>query len=155
VKTIGAKSYSQLYFFAGLAALCYFIYFAYRGHNAAFIVYRLVIGFALLVSVLCFLEPNAVALAPFNHLLLYPFAVSVGVVDLLGPTLGPAILQWSVNPAIFREVYARIVTAELIARISAASLVWVLGQYHVLDYCYPFTWCVLIIHFVLFNVTVW
>ena len=155
VKTVGAKSYSQLYFFAGVAALFYFVYFAFRGHNAAFKVYRVVLGLSLLASVLYFLEPFTSPLAPFNVPLLYLFAVSVSVVDLVGPTLGPAILQWSVNPAIFREVYQRIVAAELLARISAAAMVWIVSQHQQLNFCYPISWLVLILHFVFFNITVW
>ena len=155
VKTVGAKSYSQLYFFAGVAALFYFVYFALRGHNSAFKVYRVVLGLSLLASVLYFLEPFSSPLAPFNVPLLYFFAVSVSVVDLIGPTLGPAILQWSVNPAIFREVYQRIVAAELLARISAAAMVWIVSQYQHLNFCYPISWLFLVLHFVLFNITVW
>ncbi len=155
VKTVGAKSYSQLYFFAGVAALFYFVYFAFRGHNAAFKVYRVVLGLSLLASVLYFLEPFSSPLAPFNVPLLYLFAVSVSVVDLIGPTLGPAILQWSVNPAIFREVYQRIVAAELLARISAAAMVWIVSQHQQLNFCYPISWLVLVLHFVFFNITVW
>jgi hypothetical protein len=154
VKTVGAKSYSQLYFFAGFAALFYFVYFAFRGHNAAFKVYRVVLGLSLLASVLYFLEPFSSPLAPFNVPLLYLFAVSVNVVDLVGPTLGPAILQWSVNPAIFREVYQRIVAAELLARISAAAMVWIVSQHQQLNFCYPISWLVLVLHFVFFNITV-
>lgn len=154
VKTVGGKSYSQLFFFASLASVIYYTYFAIRGEKEAFGVYKAVICLTLLASLLCFLEQFWIVLEPYNNALLYFFAVSVMVVDLIGTTLGPVILQLSVNPAIFREVYQKIVTAELLARISAASIVWLLSSNHWLTFCYPLGWVLLAIHMVLFNVTV-
>ncbi|HEY9715161.1 MAG TPA: hypothetical protein V6C72_16950 [Chroococcales cyanobacterium] len=153
VKSVGGKSYSQLFFYASLASVVYYIYFALRGDKEAFGVYKAVIGLALLASVLCFFEPHAGILQPYNIALLYFFAVSVIVVDLIGTTIGPVILQLSVNPAIFREVYQKIVTCELIARMTAAAVVWFLSSKHWLEACYPLGWLTVGIHFVLFNVT--
>ncbi|MBK9143089.1 MAG: hypothetical protein IPM23_11370 [Candidatus Melainabacteria bacterium] len=152
VKSAGAENYSRLFFFASLATLVYYIFFALRGDKQAFSVYKTVIWITLTVSVLCCLEPFWPPLEPFNIPLLYLFAVSVIVLDLIGTTVGPVVLQLSVNPAIFREVYQKIVTAELLARISAAGLIWLLSSYHLLTYWYPAGWVALMIHFALFNV---
>jgi len=157
VKVVGSKGYSQLFFFASLASLLYYIYFALRGHKdkEPYNVYRAVLIFTAIFSVGCFLEPYFDALKPYNELMLYLFVVSVMTVDLIGTTLGPMVLQTSVNPAIFRRVYQHIITQELLARISAASLVWILSQLHLLVYLYPFAWSMLIAHFILFDITVW
>lgn len=154
VKAVGGKNYSQLFFFASMASLVYYVYFAFRGDRQAYKVYKVVIGLVLLASILCFSEQYVPALEPYNKPFLYFFAVSVVVVDLIGTTLGPVILQLSVNPAIFREVYQKIVTAELLARISAAAVIWILSSNHWLVYWYPVGWITLIIHFALFNVTI-
>lgn len=154
VKAVGGKNYSQLFFFASLASMVYYFYFLAHGDRKAYGVYKIVIVLTLIASVLCFLEPFWPVLVPYNNLLLYFFAVSVVVVDLIGTTLGPVILQLSTNPAIFREVYQKIVTAELLARVSAAALIWVLSVNHWLVYWYPVGWITLIVHFFLFNVTI-
>ncbi|MBZ0185138.1 MAG: hypothetical protein K8F91_02725, partial [Candidatus Obscuribacterales bacterium] len=153
VKSAGAENYSRLFFFASLAALIYYIFFAIAGDKQAYSVYKAVIGLTLLASILCFLEPFWPPLEPYNIPLLYFFAVAVMVVDLIGTTVGPVVLQLSVNPAIFREVFQKIVTAELLARISAAGLIWVLSINHWLVFWYPIGWLTLVIHFVLFQVT--
>jgi hypothetical protein len=154
VKTVGGKSYSQLFFFASLASLIYYAYFAARGHKEAFGVYKAVIGLTFLASGLCFAESFMPALQPFDHQLLYFFAVAVIVVDLVGTTVGPVILQLTVNPALFRDVYQKIVTSELLARITAAGLVWILSTTHQLIWCFPIGWITLAIHLSLFSVTV-
>jgi hypothetical protein len=155
VKTVGGKSYSQLFFFASLASLIYYIYFAIRGEKEAFRIYKLVLGLALLVSVLCFLEPMMPVLTPFNTLLLYIFGVTVMVVDLIGTTLGPIVLQLTVNPAMFRDVYQKIVTSELVARVTAAGLIWLLSVNHWSTFYYPVAWITLLVHLFLFTVTIW
>jgi len=155
VKTVGGKSYSQLFFFASLASLIYYTYFAIRGDREAFGIYKAVLVLALITSILCCLERSWTVLEPFNQLLLYLFGVTVMVVDLIGTTLGPIILQLSVNPAIFREVYQKIVTSELLARISAAGLIWIFSVNHWLTLYYPVAWLTLVIHFVLFSITIW
>jgi hypothetical protein len=76
-------------------------------------------------------------------------------VDLVGTTLGPIVLQSSVNPAIFRQVYQNIITAELTARITAAVVVWLLSLAQQLVWIYPIAWSLLILHFVLFGITIW
>lgn len=154
VKVVGGKNYSQLFFFASLASVFYYFYFALLGDKKAFGVYKIVIGMTLIASILCFLEQRVPVLEPYNKPILYFFAISVVLVDLLGTTLGPVILQMSVNPAIFREVYQKIVTADLVARISAAALIWLLSVNHWLEYWYPFGWVALCVHFFLFNTTV-
>src|SRR5579883_473983 len=154
VKSVGGKNYSQLFFFASLASILYYIHFALRGDKEAYVVYKIVIALALIASIFCFLEPRWALLEPYNQASLYFFAVCVIVLDLIGTTLGPVILQLSVNPAIFKEVYQKIVTAELVARIAAAAFIWVLSINHWLVFWYPVGWLTLIIHFFLFNVTV-
>src|SRR5277367_1510954 len=57
VKTAGGKAYSQLFFFASLASLIYYIYFAIRGDKEAFGLYKVVLWIALIASFLCFNEP--------------------------------------------------------------------------------------------------
>lgn len=160
VKLVGSKGYSQLYFFASLSSLLYYIYYAFRGQKGkeAYRVYRFVLILSLIASVGCFLEPLApfhAALAPYNALLLYVFVIAVMTVDLVGTTLGPIVLQSSVNPAIFRRVYQSIVTTEVISRIAAALIVWLLSQGHLLAWLYPIAWALLMAHFILFGLTVW
>jgi hypothetical protein len=137
--------------------LAYYIYFSIRGHKGKepYNIYKAVLGVALIASIGCFLEPFSAALKPYNELLLYFFVVSVMTVDLIGTTLGPMVLQASVNPAIFRQVYQHIITQELIARIVAAALVWLLSQGHLLVFLYPVAWAMLIAHFILFDLTIW
>ncbi|MDZ4836241.1 MAG: hypothetical protein SGJ27_20880 [Candidatus Melainabacteria bacterium] len=154
VKVVGGKNYSQLFFFASLASVVYYFGFALLGDKKAFRVYKVVIVTTLIASILCFMEQRVSALEPYNKAILYFFAISVVLVDLLGTTLGPVILQMSVNPAIFREVYQKIVTADLVARISAAALIWFLSMNHWLEYWYPFGWAALSVHFFLFSTTV-
>jgi hypothetical protein len=157
VKNVGSKGYSQLFFFASLAALLYYLYFAFRGHKdkEPYNVYRGVLFLAFFASVGCFLEPQSPALHAWNELLLYCFVVSVMTVDLIGTTLGPIVLQSSVNPVIFRQVYQKIVAVELTARITASGVVWLLSQTHQMTLLYPFAWLLLAAHFYLFGVTVW
>lgn len=157
VKVVGSKGYSQLFFFASLCSLAYYLYFALRGHkqNEPYNVYRAVLIIAFLASFGCFLQPYWPALQPANALLLYFFVVSIMTVDLVGTTLGPIVLQSTVNPAIFRQVFQRIVAVELMARITAALIVWVLSTTHLLTLLYPIAWALLLVHFVLFGVTVW
>ena len=154
IKAVGGENYSQLFFVATLVSLSYYIYFAIRGDKKAYNVYEIVLGLSLIASILCFLEPFTSALTPYNHILLYFFAVSVVAVDLIGTSVGPVVLQLSVNPAIFRDVFQKIVTSELVARVTSAALVWVLSYYHLLEYCYPVAWVTLIAHFFLFKVLV-
>jgi len=154
VKAVGGKNYSQLFFFASLASVVYYFYFALLGDKKGYGVYKVVIGLTLVASILCFLEQYISALVPYNEAFLYFFAIAVVVVDLIGTTLGPVVLQLSVNPAIFREVYGKIVTAELVARITASGLIWVLSANHWLGYWYPVGWVCLVVHFFLFNVTI-
>lgn len=154
VKAVGGKNYSQLFFFASLASVVYYFYFALLGDKKAYGVYKVVIVLTLIASICCFLEQKIPFLEPYNKPILYVFAISVVLVDLLGTTLGPVILQMSVNPAIFREVYQKIVTADLVARVSAAGLIWILSVNHWLEFWYPFGWVSLCVHFFLFNVTV-
>ena len=154
VKVVGGKNYSPLFFFASLASVVYYFFFALVGDKKAFGVYKIVIALTLTASILCFSEQRLPALEPYNKAILYFFAISVVLVDLLGTTLGPVILQMSVNPAIFREVYQKIVTADLVARISAAGLIWFLSINHWLEFWYPFGWVALSVHFFLFNTTV-
>jgi hypothetical protein len=157
IKVVGSKSYSLLFFFASLCSLLYYIYFAIRGHKdkEPYNVYKAVLGVALVASISCFLEPHLAILTPLNGLLLTCFVVSVMTVDLIGSTLGPMVLQASVNPAIFRQVYQKVIGQELVARTIAAALVWLLSQVHLLVYLYPFAWSMLIAHFILFDITVW
>ena len=157
MKVVGSKGYSQLFFFASLCSLIYYLYFAFRGHkpNEPYQVYRAVLILALLASVACFFEPHVALLHERYDLLLYCFVVSVMTVDLVGTTLGPIVLQSSVNPAIFRQVYQNIITAELAARITAAVVVWLLSLAHQLVWIYPIAWSLLILHFVLFGITIW
>ena len=90
-----------------------------------------------------------------NNVLLYCFVVSVMTVDLVGTTLGPIVLQSSVSPAIFRQVYQHIITAELAARITAAVIVWFLSYVHQLKFIYPIAWFFLLMHFILIGITIW
>ncbi len=156
IKEVGSKGYSQLFFFASLSSLIYYTYFAVRGHTGKepYNAYKAVLVLALLASVGCFLVPYSTALKALNAPLLYAFVVSVMTVDLIGTTLGPMVLQASVNPAIFRRVFKTIISCELLARIAAAALVWILSQGHLLVYLYPFAWTMLTVHFILFGVTV-
>ncbi len=156
IKEVGSKGYSQLFFFASLSSLIYYAYFAVRGHTGKepYNAYKAVLVLALLASVGCFLVPYSTALKALNAPLLYAFVVSVMTVDLIGTTLGPMVLQASVNPAIFRRVFKTIISYELLARITAAALVWILSQGHLLVYLYPFAWAMLIAHFILFGITV-
>lgn len=157
VKTVGSKGYPQLFFFASLAALLYYLYFAFRGHKDSepYNVYRGVLFLAFAASLACFLEPFCAELRACDDLLLYFFVVSVMTVDLVGTTLGPIVLQSSVNPVIFRQVYQKIVAMELTARITASGVVWLLSQTHQLNWLYPLAWILLVAHFFLFGVTVW
>lgn len=157
VKVVGSKGYSQLFFFASLCSLIYYLYFAFRGHkpNEPYHVYRAVVFLAFLSSLACFFEPEVSFLHAANELLLYLFVVSVMTVDLIGTTLGPIVLQSSVSPAIFRQVYQNIITAELTARITAAIVVWLLSTAHQLAYVYPIAWILLLLHTIFFGVTVW
>lgn len=157
VKTVGSKGYPQLFFFASLAALSYYVYFAFRGHKNSepYNVYRGVLIVAFAASLACCLEPFSAQLRAYDQLLLYVFVVSVMTVDLIGTTLGPIVLQSSVNPVIFRQVYQKIVAMELIARITASGLVWLFSQTHQLTLVYPLAWILLVSHFVLFGVSVW
>lgn len=157
VKVVGSKSFPQLYFYASLLSLLYYIYFAMRGNKGKepYHVYRMALASAVIFSAGCFLEPFLPFLKPFNEPLLFLFVISVMTVDLIGTTVGPIVLQQSVNPAIFRQVYQTIVTAEGIARVASAALVWVLSQGHLLVYLYPIAWLMLSLHFTLFGVTVW
>ncbi len=157
VKVVGSKGYSQLFFFASLCSLAYYLYFAFRGHkpNEPYHVYRAVVFLAFLSSLACFFEPEVAFLHSANELLLYFFVVSVMTVDLVGTTLGPIVLQSSVSPAIFRQVYQNIITAELTARITAAIIVWFLSTAHQLAYVYPIAWVLLLLHTVSFGITVW
>lgn len=157
VKVVGSKSFPQLYFYASLLSLIYYIYFAMRGHKGQepYNVYRLALLLALITSAGCFAEPFCAFLQPFNEPLLFLFVVSVMTVDLIGTTVGPIVLQQSVNPAIFRQVYQTIVTSEGLARVAAAALVWLLSQGHLLACLYPIAWLMLILHFILFGVTIW
>ncbi|MGH9548918.1 MAG: hypothetical protein ACRD3W_06060, partial [Terriglobales bacterium] len=75
VKSVGGKGYSQLFFFATLAALCYYIYFATLGDKRAYVVYRAVIALTIASSLGCFLEPYCPLLQPYDHILLYLFAI--------------------------------------------------------------------------------
>lgn len=154
VKAVGGKNYSQLFFFASIASVIFYLYFALLGDKKGYGVYKLFIGLTLVASILCFLEQYSPHMVLYNHLLLYLFAISTVVVDLIGTTLGPVILQLSVNPAIFREVYAKIISADLIARITASGIIWILSANHWLGYWYPLGWVCLMVHFALFNVTV-
>lgn len=157
VKVVGSKGYSQLFFFASLCSLIYYLYFAFRGHkpNEPYHVYRAVVFLAFLSSLACFAEPYVAFLHSANEMLLYLFVVSVMTVDLVGTTLGPIVLQSSVSPAIFRQVYQNIITAELAARITAAVVVWLLSTAHQLTYLYPIAWLLLLLHTILFGITVW
>lgn len=157
MKVVGSKGYSQLFFFASLCSLAYYLYFAFRGHkpHEPYNVYRAVVFIAFLSSLACFLEPHVTYLHQANELLLYFFVVSVMTVDLVGTTLGPIVLQSSVNPALFRRVYQNIITAELAARITAAAVVWLLSSTHQLTILYPIAWILLFMHVILFGITVW
>ena len=157
VKTVGSKGYSQLFFFASLAALLYYLYFAFRGHKDSepYNVYRAVLILAFVASLACFLELFSTSLRAYDDLLLYFFVVTVMTVDLVGTTLGPMVLQASVNPVIFRQVYQKIVATELAARITASGVVFALSQSRQLNLIYPFAWILLATHFFLFGVTVW
>jgi hypothetical protein len=154
VKAVGGKNYSQLFFFASLASVIYYFYFALLGDRKGYGVYKAFIALTLFASILCFMEQYFEVLVPYNHIFLYIFAISTVLVDLIGTTLGPVVLQLSVNPAIFREVYGKIITADLVARITASGIIWVLSANHWLGYWYPIGWVCLIIHFLLFNETV-
>ncbi len=156
VKVVGSKGYAQLFFFASIAALLYYLYFAMRGHKKfePYNVYRCVLLLTLLVSVGCFMEPSTAVNEPVRELLLYAFVVSVMTLDLIGTTLGPIVLQNSVNPAVFKQVYQGIVGAELAARITGAMLVWLFSQGNQFVLLYPLSWCLLVAHFVLFGITV-
>src|ERR1700710_2105489 len=59
IKVVGSKGYSQLFFFASLASLSYYLYFAVRGHKdkEPYNVYRAVLAVTLVASIGCFLEP--------------------------------------------------------------------------------------------------
>jgi len=157
VKSVGSKGFPQLYFFSSIGALIYYSYFVMRGHRGhePYNVYKVTLIFALVASVGCFLQSRISFFQPAHALLLYFFIVSVMTVDLIDTTLGPIVLQASVDPAIFRRVYQQmIVTAEVIARIAAAALIWLLSQSHLLTFYYPFIWLMLIWHFILFGMTV-
>ena len=157
VKTVGPKGFPQLYFFASIGALLYYAYFVFRGNKGEepYNVYKVVMVLALTASVGCFMEAFTPSLQPFHAYFLYFLIVSVMTVDLIDTTLGPIVLQASVDPAIFRSVYQRmIVTAEVIARIAGAGLIWILSQGHVLNFIYPVTWVMLVSHFILFGATI-
>lgn len=151
VKTVGGKSYSQLYFIATIFTVSYYVFFAFQGDKKAYGVYKVIAFLAFVASTLCFLESNFTVFNDDGGLLIYFFAVSVMVLDLVGTNIGPVVLQLSVNPAIFREVYQKIVTAELSARIVSAAIVWFLGFNQIINYCYPLAWVTLAVHIVLFN----
>ena len=158
IKVVGSKGYSQLYFFASLCALIYYIYFAFRGHNdkEPYNVYKAVLAVALLASVSCFLEPHLALLAPFNELLLYFFVVSVMTVDLIGidaGTDGFASISKSgyFPPGLSKDNHSGIGGQD---NCSSTGLAF-LSQGHLLQYLYPFAWSMLIAHFILFDITIW
>jgi hypothetical protein len=157
LKVAGSKGYPQLYFFASLCSLIYYVYFSVRGHkkNEPYNIYRTAVVVTLVASFSCFLAQFYLPLQRFNVLLLYTFVISVMTVDLIGLTLGPIVLQRSVNPVVFRQVFQNIVTMEVVARIGAAAIVWLFSQLHGLTFVYPVTWLLLIAHYILFGITLW
>lgn len=144
VNTVGGKSYSDLFFFASLFTIIYYVYFAIRGERQAYLLYKTVLILCL-IGLLLFLA------YPLCKVVLYYFAIAVVVVDLIGTNLGPIVLQASVNPAIFRELFQRIVSVELLARISAAGAICLLSQFHLPQCYYALAAGTLIAHFVLFG----
>jgi hypothetical protein len=144
VNTLGGKSYSDLFFFASFFTIIYYVYFAVAGERKAYLLYKTVLGLSLIGLALFFAQPLA---AP----VLYYFAVAVVVVDLIGTNLGPIVLQASVNPAIFRELFQRIVSVELLARISAAGFVCLLSQFHLPRLYFVLAALTLVAHFILFD----
>jgi hypothetical protein len=157
LKVAGSKGYPQLYFFASLCSLIYYVYFSVRGHktNEPYNIYRIAVIVTLIASFSCFLAEFYLPLQHFNVLLMYVFVISVMTVDLIGLTLGPIVLQRSVNPVVFRQVFQNIVTMEVVARIGAAIIVWVFSQVHGMIFVYPVTWLLLVAHYVLFGITLW
>lgn len=144
VNTLGGKSYSDLFFFASLFTIVYYVYFAVRGERQAYWLYKTVLILSFIGLLLFFFQP-------LSKPVLYYFAVAVVVVDLIGTNLGPIVLQASVNPAIFRELFQRIVSVELVARISAAGFVCLLSQFHLPQCYFALAACTLIAHFTLFG----
>jgi len=157
LKVAGSKGYPQLYFFASLCSLIYYVYFSVRGHkkNEPYNIYRIAVIVTLIASFSCFLVQFYPPLQNFNVLLLYTFVISVMTVDLIGLTLGPIVLQRSVNPVVFRQVFQNIVSMEVVARIGAATIVWLFSQVHGLIFVYPVTWLLLVAHYILFGITLW
>jgi len=143
VSRVGGKSYSLLFFFASLFSIFYYIFFSVAGERNAYRLYRVLIALTALISVTFFFRVD-------NTFLLYAFGVAIVIIDVIGTNLGPIVLQAAVNPMLFREIFQKMVTLELLARIAAASIVGLLSQYRLLGYYYVLGWPSLLAHFLLF-----
>lgn len=144
VSSLGGKSYSDLFFFASMFSIFYYIFFALKGEKQAYNLYRIVLLLTLLGLGLFFVQPHVKPV-------LYYFGVAVVVVDLIGTNLGPIVLQASVNPTIFREIFQKIVSYELYARITAAALIWIFSQFHLSIWYYLIGCASLTAHLTLFS----
>lgn len=143
VSRVGGKSYSLLFFFASLFSIFYYIFFSVAGERNAYRLYRFLIALTALISITFFLRVD-------NTALLYAFGVAIVVIDVIGTNLGPVVLQAAVNPMLFREIFQKMVTLELLARVSAAAIVGLLSHFRLLGYYYVLGWPSLLAHFLLF-----
>jgi hypothetical protein len=136
---VGSKGFSQLFFLGSLGTASFYVLLMSLRERAIYSLYQVILGMLAAVMLASWWQPE-------RHWLLYAFNVTVLVCDMLGANVNGLLLQASQNPVVFRNVYHRVISLELIGRLAASAIVWAISQFDHLQWYFPLAAVTLVAH---------
>lgn len=145
---VGSGRFSQLFFLGSIGTASFYVLLMSLKERAIYGLYRTILAGLGAVMLACWWLPEA-------HWLLYAFNVMVLVCDMLGANVNGLLLQASRNPVIFRNVYHRVISLELIGRLTASALVWGISRLDHLTWYFPVAAVTLVAHGLAYRALPW
>lgn len=139
VQEFGSKRYSTLVFHSLLISTALYFLFMSLGQRKTTILYATLIGGIWLAATGLWVSPQSAAL-------IQPIAALFLVVDIIGINVVTASLQSRTSPIVFRKVYQKIMSFELVGRIAAAACLAYFGAKGQLRDSVPWILGALLVH---------
>jgi hypothetical protein len=144
IANVGSGSFSQLFFLGSLGTASFYVLLMSMRERAIYSLYQGILAVLAGVMLAAWLMPQA-------HWLLYAFNVTVLVCDMLGANVNGLLLQASRNPVVFRNVYHRVISLELVGRLAASAMVWGISRLDNLHWYFPLAAVTLVAHAVAYR----
>lgn len=139
VNKLGAGEYANIYFWSILSSMGFYILFSSVRESTIRVFYGLIL-FVLLVNSILFFQYAE------SPIILKAFVISFFLMDFIGPNVFSGVLMSNSSPGLFREVFQRILSIQLFARIIGAFSMTLLSYSDLTAYAIYIFWLVLVIH---------